>query len=143
MIDITRTFQVAVDPQSAVDFLKDFSNAEHWDPGTQSCRRIGNGPIGVGARWHNKSKLIFIPTELEYVLVELTDTKVVLRGENDSAVSVDNITVQPSPSGSTITYRAQVTFKGLAKIGELPMKLIFQKLARDTVSQMARTLQAL
>ena len=32
-----------------IDYLKDFGNAEEWDPGTQSCTRSDSGPIREGA----------------------------------------------------------------------------------------------
>jgi hypothetical protein len=143
MIHVNRNFFVRAEAVKAMDFIKDFSNAEEWDPGTQRCVRLDSGEIGVGSRWHNESKLLFITTELEYELTELTATRAVFCGENSSATSVDDITIKPEGAGARVTYDAQVTFKGFAKIGEPLMHLIFQKLARDTVKQMTEALESL
>ena len=37
MIEVERTFDVDRPVEVVVDYLKDFANAEEWDPGTQSC----------------------------------------------------------------------------------------------------------
>jgi len=143
MIHVTRSFFVNANAERAMTFIRDFSNAEQWDPGTQRCQRLDSGELGVGSRWHNESKLIVIPAELEYELIELTDRRVVFRGENSSAISVDDITIEPQGNGARVTYDAQVTFKGAAKLGEPVMHLVFRKLAADTVKQLSNTLHSL
>ncbi|WIX75594.1 SRPBCC family protein [Amycolatopsis carbonis] len=71
MVEVTRTFTVATGPREVVEYLKDFGNATDWDPGTQSCERLGSGPVAVGARWHNVSKIAGVETELTYELTRL------------------------------------------------------------------------
>ena len=106
MTTVTRTFDVRPAPAVVVDYLKDFSNAEEWDPGTVSCTRQDAGPVQVGSTWHNVSKIAGVSTELTYTLQQLTDDTIVLVGTNDTARSVDTITVVPGPdgSGSRVTY---------------------------------------
>lgn len=142
MPSVTRSFTVRPAPATVIDYLKDFANAEEWDPGTESCTRIGDGPVAVGARWHNVSKIAGVTTELEYELTELTDSRVVLVGRNDSATSTDSITVQPSGEGSEITYHADLDMHGLANLAAPAMKLLFEKLADDTEEQMTQVLDA-
>ena len=93
---MTRTFTVQPSPDVVIDYLKDFSNAEAWDPGTESCTRLDANPINVGSRFHNVSKIAGVSTELEYKLDELTSDTIGFVGENDSATSTDTITVHPS-----------------------------------------------
>lgn len=82
-------------------------------------------------------------TELLYTLKEVTASKVVLVGENDTATSVDTINVVPADGGSEITYAADVTLHGVAKLGTPLVKLVFGKLGNDTVEQMTRVLNQL
>jgi hypothetical protein len=49
-----------------MEYLKDFTHAEEWDPGTQTCTRNDAGPIAVGTSWHNVSKIFGVTTELTY-----------------------------------------------------------------------------
>ena len=143
MTTVTRTFTVDPPPQTVIDYLKDFANAEQWDPGTQSCTRNDTGAIAVGASWHNVSKLAGLTTELTYTLTELTADKIVLVGKNDTATTTDTITVQPQASGSQITYRADIEMQGVAKLATPAVKLGFEKLGNDTEKQMIEVLNNL
>jgi carbon monoxide dehydrogenase subunit G len=143
MPTVSRTFSVAAPPDRVIDYLKDFSNAEEWDPGTQTCTREGSGPIEVGATWHNVSKIVGVTAELTYTLNRLSNRTLVFVGTNDSSTSVDTITVDASGAGSVITYQADLEMKGAAKLLSPAMKLVFEKLANDTEKQMTAVLNAL
>ena len=137
---VERTFDLIPPPADVIDYLKDFSHAEQWDPGTQSCTRNDAGPIGVGSSWHNVSKVAGVETELTYTLRELGDDKLVFVGVNDSATSTDTITVRPVGSGSEITYEAVIDVHGLAKLAAPAVKLVFEKIGNDTEKQMSEAL---
>lgn len=143
MTTVTRTFTVDAPPPTVIGYLKDFAHAEEWDPGTTSCTREDSGPIQVGARWHNVSKIAGISTELTYTLDTLTDDTIVLVGRNDTATSTDTITVQPAAGGSSITYRADVEMKGAAKLATPAVKLVFEKLGNETEQKLTAVLNAL
>ena len=143
MPNVSRKFNVSPPPGVVVDYLKDFGNAEQWDPGTQSCERVDSGPVAEGAYWHNVSKIFGVTAELTYKLEELTDRKLVFVGENQSSTSVDKITVDAAGDGSEITYEAELEMHGLAKLLNPVMKLAFEKLAGDTEKQMTTVLNQL
>lgn len=143
MPNVSRTFNVSPSPEVVVDYLKDFGNAEQWDPGTQSCERVDSGPVSEGAYWHNVSKIFGVTAKLTYKLAELTDRKLVFVGENKSSTSIDTITVDPSGAGSVITYEAQLEMHGAAKLLNPVMKLAFEKLAGETEKQMTTVLNQL
>ncbi len=126
-----------------IDYLKDFSNAEEWDPGTQTCARESSGPIEVGATWRNVSKIVGVTAELTYTLNQLSNRTLVFVGKNDSSTSVDTITVDASGAGSVITYKADLEMKGAAKLLSPAMKIVFEKLANDTEKQLSSVLNAL
>ena len=138
-----RTFTVKPTPDVVVDYLADFTHAEEWDPGTESCTRLDSGPIQVGSRFHNESKIAGVSTELVYELVTLDADKVVLRGENDSATSTDTITVTPKDGGSEITYEAVIEAKGVGKLAEPLMKLVFERIGSETEEKMTEVLNRL
>lgn len=126
-----------------MNYLRDFGNAVHWDPGTQRCERIDEGPVGEGSSWHNVSTIFGVTTELTYTLTELTDRKLVFVGENKSAVSVDTITVDAAGSGSVVSYVAELDMRGPAILLTPVMKLVFEKLAGDTEEQLTSVLNEL
>jgi carbon monoxide dehydrogenase subunit G len=139
---VSRTFQVTPPPAAVIAYLKDFSHAQEWDPGTQTCTRNGAGPVQVGTTWHNVSKIAGVKAELDYELTELTDERIVLVGTNRSATSTDTITVHASGGGSEITYRAELAMHGAAALIAPVMKLLFEKLAGDTEKQLSEVLNA-
>ncbi len=143
MTTTTRTFSVTPAPETVVNYLKDFANAEEWDPGTVSCTQIGAGPVAVGTSWNNVSKIAGNETELVYTLEELTDDKIVLVGKNDQATATDTITVRPDGTGSEITYAAELEMHGAAKLLTPVMKLVFEKLGNDTEDDMVSVLNRL
>ncbi|WP_229051595.1 SRPBCC family protein [Aeromicrobium sp. Leaf350] len=143
MTTISRTFTVQPTPAVVLDYLKDFANAEEWDPGTETCQQIDSGPVEVGTRWHNVSKIAGVSTELVYELVELTDSRVVFTGSNDSASTTDTIEVVPAGDGSEITYTAEIEMKGAAKLGTPFVKLVFEKIGSDTEDDMTTVLDRL
>ena len=143
MPTVSRTFSVSPTPDRVIDYLKDFSNAEEWDPGTETCTRNGAGPIEEGATWHNVSKIVGVTAELTYTLKTLTNRTLVFVGENKSSTSTDTITVDASGAGSVITYEANLEMKGAAKLLSPAMKLVFEKLAGDTEEQLTSVLNAL
>ena len=142
---MSRTFDVRPEPAVVVGYLKDFSNAEEWDPGTETCTRTDTGPVAVGSTWHNVSKIAGVSTELDYRLESLSDDTIVFQGHNESATSTDTITVVPNPegSGSRVTYEADIQMKGMAKLADPIMKLVFEKVGNDTEDDMVTVLNRL
>ncbi|WP_375501764.1 SRPBCC family protein [uncultured Jatrophihabitans sp.] len=138
-----RTFTVTTAPTVVLNYLKDFSHAEEWDPGTETCTQNGAGPVQVGTSWHNTSKLAGRTTELTYTLTELTNDKLVFVGENDSAKTIDTITVRPAGAGSEVTYHANLELRGAAKLATPLAKLGFEKLGNDTEKQLTEVLNGL
>lgn len=143
MTTVTRTFSVQPAPQTVIDYLKDFTNAEEWDPGTESCTRNDSGEIKVGSTFHNVSKIAGVSTELTYTLETLTADTIKLVGKNETATSTDTITVRPDGSGSEITYEAVIEMKGAAKLAAPVVKLVFEKIGSDTEDDMTEALNRL
>ncbi|MEO6021321.1 MAG: SRPBCC family protein [Knoellia sp.] len=143
MVNIVREFDVPCPQAEAIAYLADFAHAVEWDPGTVSCERIGDAdaPIAVHSTWRNVSKVLGRETELTYELTSLRPDGVVLEGANKTAHSRDDIGVLAvDPLRSRVRYEATITFKGLAKVVDPLMALVFTKVANDTVRDMTAAL---
>jgi carbon monoxide dehydrogenase subunit G len=144
MVDVQRTFTVNADKEKVRDFLRDFSNATEWDPGTQTCTQSTPGPVALGTKWDNTSKIAGISTDLVYELTRDDPENVVLTGTNKTATSVDDIRFESEGPGKTVvTYHAHVVFNGAAKLADPLVKLVFLRLADETEKQMTTALEAL
>ena len=141
-VDVERTFTVASTPEGVTEYLRDFSRAEQWDPGTVSCTRLDDGPVGVGSRWRNVSSFLGRKTELVYELTRDDEHGLQFVGRNDTATSTDDISISagPEPGTTRIAYHAHVEFNGLAKFGAPVAKLALEKLGTDTERSLTRVL---
>jgi hypothetical protein len=77
------------------------------------------------------------------VVTELAADRIVLRGENKAVVSVDSISVAGAGSGSEVTYRAEFTLKGPAKLVQPFVKPMFEKLGDPAAAGMKERLDTL
>ncbi|MGA9749740.1 MAG: SRPBCC family protein [Nocardioides sp.] len=145
MTTVSRTFDVRPEPGAVLDYLKDFGNAEEWDPGTEACTRNDSGPIQVGSSWHNVSKIAGITTELTYTLERLTEDTIVLVGRNETATSTDTMTIVANPDGpgTRVTYEAVIEMSGAAKLAAPLVKLVFEKIGSDVEDDMTTVLNRL
>jgi carbon monoxide dehydrogenase subunit G len=143
VVNVERTFTVDRPVEVVVEYLKDFANAEQWDPGTVTCTRIGDGPVEVGARWHNVSEFKGKETELDYRLERLEPNRVTFVGENKTATSTDDLTLAPAGSGTEITYHAHIVFHGLAKVADPFLKSEFEMLGDAVVLSMTEAVEGL
>lgn len=138
MVHVIRTFTVARPAAEVLAYLADFGHAPEWDPGTETCTRIDDGPVAAGARWQNVSKVLGMSTELEYRLERLGDDHFTLVGRNDTATATDHVTVRPHELGCEITYDATVELHGVAKLGSPLMQMEFERLGDETVEGIRR-----
>lgn len=143
MTDVRRTFTVNQPRDKVVNYLRDFANAEHWDPGTVTCSQVGAGPVGVGTHWHNVSKFRGRTTELDYELVRSESDRLTFVGKNKSATSTDDLTFREVDRGTEIGYHAHFDFHGLAKLVVPFVKGAIEDLGDPTVQQMTKVLNAL
>lgn len=115
-MEITRTLHVPRPSDEVFAYLQDFTTTEEWDPGTVRTTRL-EGDGGVGTRYHNVSRFLGRETELEYVVEQADSPRLLrLRGENKTVVSEDTMTMTPTTGGTELTYRAEFTFKGAARL---------------------------
>lgn len=144
MVHVERTFDVDGPQDRVLDYLADFSHAETWDPGTQSCTQLSPGAVAVGTQWKNVSKIAGATTELTYALESRSANELVLVGRNATATSTDTIHVEArAAGGSTVTYRADIALNGLAKLSAPLMKLVMERLGSKTVVGIQKAVAAL
>ncbi|MEO5779009.1 SRPBCC family protein [Arthrobacter oryzae] len=142
MITVTGTVRSALAAPEALDYLAAFEHTPEWDPGTPVVRTLSEGPVAVGHRYHAEAEFRGKRQTLIYEVVELTQSRVKLRGENKTVVSVDTIDVAPSGTGSEVQYTAEFQLKGWLKIAEPLMRPAFQSLAGPAMDGMKQALDA-
>ena len=134
------TYRAAVDTawdrDRAFAYLADFASISDWDPGVVSSKRLTDDPLVLGARFEVVSSFLGRQIPLTYEVIEIDPPRrVLLRAATSTMTSLDEMTFDLRPGGGTIvTYDADLTMKGVARVAELPMRLAFARLgdnARD------------
>lgn len=142
MTTIERTVTTKAAPDTVFPYLVDFRNATQWDSGTKSCELV-SGDGGPGTVYKNVSAFAGNEVELDYTVDTVDQPTFVIVGHNDTTTSRDTITVTPHGTGSTVVYRAEFTFSGVAKLAGPLMKPLLDRLGDKTAEQLKSSLDRL
>ncbi len=125
-------------------YLSDFTHTTQWDPGTVRTQKI-QGDGGVGTTYHNVSSFRGRETELVYTVVErLEGAKITLEGVNKTLTALDSMTFTPTASGgTTVTYAADFTFTGIARLAAPFLRGAFDHLGDEAKAGLQKALDAL
>lgn len=108
--------QIDLPLEEVFDYVADFANTEHWDPGIKSANQIGEDSVGVGTKYEVVSEFGSSEIPMVYEIVEYEPhSRVVLTGEGDSVGAVDTIVFEAADSGTRVEYTADLTFKNWIK----------------------------
>ena len=124
-------------------YLSDFTTTTEWDPGTvQTVLTSGDG--GFGTEYLNTSKFAGRETQLTYVVEDLVPNRhISLRGENKTVIAHDTMTFRENGGQTEVTYTADFTFKGMARLVAPLMKRAFTRLGDEAETGMAAALARL
>jgi carbon monoxide dehydrogenase subunit G len=116
-------------------YLSDFATAAEWDPGVARAERLTPGPVRIGSKVEIVARFLGREVPLVYVVEALEERRrVLLRGENATTVSLDEIVVEPDGTGSRVTYDARLSLKGPLRLAEPALALIFRRIG-DAAAQ--------
>ncbi len=124
--------------------LSDFTSAQDWDPGVIRADRNDRGAIRVGSTFDLVASFLGREIPLTYEIVELSpNDHVVLRAENESVVSLDELRFTATDDGCAVTYRAQLDGKGWFRIMGPVLQQLFNRIGRTAEEGLAGYLERL
>ena len=124
-------------PQQAFDYMATFSNAAQWDPGALSAKDETGGPPRKGSAYVLQFKFFGSVMPLRYEIIEIDPGKrVVLRAPSGRFDSIDTITIEPRDGGSRVIYDARLRFKGIFRLFDPLLGLMFGSVARKAVKSL-------
>lgn len=113
-------------PAEAFAYMASFDNALEWDPAVVAAQRLDSGEMKVGSAFRITSRFAGREVPLRYEVTTFEPARrVVLEAWNKIFGSVDTVTVVPSGDGSKVTYDALLVFKGVARVADPLMQLVF------------------
>lgn len=137
----TRTIEVPPPPEEAFAYLADFSNTAEWDPGVAEARRLTGAPTRLGSAFEVIALFRGKRQRFEYVVTEFEEgRRVAVHAEGEKAVSDDVVTVEPSGGGSRVTYEAVSKLKGIYRLAEPVVAIVFKRMGNEALDGLERTL---
>jgi hypothetical protein len=119
-----------------------FENVAGWDPGVVQADRIGSGELGIGSRFRVVVSSPGRKRALEYRITEFEPpNRVLLVAETSTLRSVDEITVEPTPAGATVTYDANLELLGPLRIFNPALGVAFTRIGDRAAAGLRRELQ--
>jgi len=120
--------------EDAFAFFADFSRVADWDPGVVEAQRLSEGEIGEGSRFSVTVSFLGRESTLEYAITAFEPgRRLVLAGGDDRIESIDEITFVPRRGGTRVTYEARLALRGLARVADPLLDVVFQRIARVAV----------
>ena len=141
MTKLHETIETALSPAATFDFVADFANSMHWDPGVATSERIGDGPVAVGARYKLGVRMRGKVVPMEYRVSEFEPgRRVVLIGEGSGVNAVDEIRFEPVGTGTRVDYTADINLGGWMRLVQPFVGGAFEKVAKDALGGMQQAL---
>jgi hypothetical protein len=129
MVSYTAMIQSRHSPERVFNYLADFSNAAHWDPGIERASREGSGSVNIGDRFNLVSRFMGRQVLLTYETVTIeSPRRFVVRAEAASFFSEDTITVESDEEGCVVGYHATLKFRGLSGLLSPLWQLAFNRI---------------
>lgn len=130
--------------EETFEYMADFSNAAEWDENTVSSKCLNGDPLREGARYEVVTGFAGRELTLTYETTEFKPgSKVVLSSGTALAELEDVISFTARGDGTEITYEANVSPKGLARILDPVFGLLFKPVGDRAAESMRRTLAEL
>lgn len=127
----------------AFRYLADFTNTTEWDENTESAKCLTGDPLALGARFEVVTRFGGRTMTLVYETITLESPhRVVLRSGSGPVEIEDTMTFREVGDGTEVHYRAQISPKGLAKLLDPALHLIFQPVGDRAAKGLKRALGA-
>lgn len=135
MTRLIETATTSLDPAAAFSHVGDFANIDRWDPGVVTAEKVTTGPTGVGATYGLTLSYGGPTMTMEYRVLEYeAGRRIVLEGTGSRVHAIDTISFEPDGAGTRITYQADLTLTGIARLVQPFMKGRFNKIGESAGS---------
>lgn len=135
-------FQCSRLPSDVFDYIADFSRINEWDHTILAASKASDGPIGLGSKFDLVFSMGLRKVPISYEITEYSpNTKLVLTGTSATFVAVDTVEIKATDSGCHVSWRADLSFSGVAAKLVPLIKTKVIKGGRQTIRDLAVALQ--
>ncbi|MDP3279143.1 MAG: SRPBCC family protein [Deltaproteobacteria bacterium] len=127
-------------PAEAFSYMADVTHFVEWDPGVKSVRRVTGGDCAVGTAY-DLTVQAGTKTVMRYEVTEHdAPRRILLVARTLFLTSVDEIRVEPSGSGSIVTYDATLTLNGPLGGFDPLLRVAFRRIGDRAAAGLKRVL---
>jgi carbon monoxide dehydrogenase subunit G len=140
----THTMDVPTPPAAVHAYVSDFKNLPRWDPTIKRVDQTTPGPVGSGTRYVVVLTFLGAESTMDYTVKEFQPpAHAQLVGVASNAVATDTITIEPLPTGSRLTWHAEIVLGWPARILDPVLKLLFSRDVAKAMANLERELSGL
>ena len=131
------------DPSRAFTYMSDLEKFDEWDPGTKQATRVVGDAPGLGTAYDLVVETAGRKITMRYETIEFdAPRRVVAQAETKSLRSLDIITVEDGEDGgSIVTYDANLSLRGLAKLATPLLALAFGRIGDQAAAGLREALE--
>lgn len=138
-----QAIEVARPPDQVFAYVADLSRAAEWDPGVAESRRLGEGPLGVGARFELLLRFRGKLLPFTYVVTAFDEgRRAIFEGVGAKARSVDSVAVDPLGAGTRIVFEGDLRLEGAYRVVEPFLRPLLDRMGRRALASLKATLEA-
>lgn len=117
MTHLVETAETTLDPATVFAHVAEFANIEKWDPGVQQSVKQTPGTTGVGTVYDLVLNYAGRQMPMTYTVTEYEPNRlIVLEGTGARVKAVDTISFEPWSTGTLVTYEADLSLTGFARL---------------------------
>lgn len=132
MVRLTETATTKLPREVAFRYVGDFANVDRWDPGVLSATKATAGDPAPGTVYD----LVVLnggrELEMQYLVTDYeSGKKIVLEGTGARVRAIDVIAFEDQADGTLVTYTADLSLTGVARLFEPFMKGRFAEIGEQ------------
>ncbi len=117
MTRLIETATTSISQADAFNHVAEFENIDQWDPGVTQSVKTTPGATGVGTAYDLDLDYRGRALKMTYTVTEWEPNhRVVLVGVGGPVKAIDTITFVSGDDGTIVTYQADLSLRGIAKI---------------------------
>lgn len=144
MSTLKRSLTVTAPLDRVAAYLSDLTTSVEWDPHTESCTRLDDGPVKLGARYDHTRAYGPYRAEVTFEVVEYEPgRRIAWRGDTDLAEGREVFEFAAGEGGTVVTHEVDVQLRGVARFGQRLVPAIMERIADDGTQQLRDRLEQL
>jgi carbon monoxide dehydrogenase subunit G len=137
------TIDTRCSPQDVFTYMADVRNFAGWDPGVRRAALVQGESPGLGTAYNVEVRAGPGTITLRYEIVEWDPPRrLVLRAKTGTLRSIDEIRVDPSDIGARVTYDADLTLRGVARLANPLLAFAFRRIGDRAARGLRSALEA-